>query len=145
MLTRKLIKIKQEYWYLILYCRKSTFRRHTKPHKESFLAQSQHCQSRYCRGLVWSLQLLSNGHVLQFQTAIMHSNLIKKAITNTQTIDTFLNTEKRYYIAQNKICKCMNTPVTFFRATPPRFFSELKVKTCKMEDLDLSSSKFIPS
>ena len=36
-------------------------------------------------------------------------------------------------------------PLTSFTATPPRFFSELKGKTCRIIDSDLARSKFIPN
>jgi len=35
--------------------------------------------------------------------------------------------------------------ITSFRARPPRFFSELKGKTCRIVEFDLIRSKFIPN
>lgn len=44
-----------------------------------------------------------------------------------------------------KNMKPWDKSITRFTATPPRFFSELKGKTWKTTDADLTRSKFIPS
>lgn len=54
---------------------------------------------------------------------------------------TITNSNCMFFCQKNQI---KNT-ITNCMATPARFFSELKGKTCIIEDFDLASSKFIPS
>ena len=64
---------------------------------------------------------------------------LKRALQQTWTQQTRIQTApKRKNEPQYK-------PLTSFTATPPRFFSELKGKTCRIIDSDLARSKFIPN